>query len=793
MSSNEYDKISNKTTNRNTIIVYYDNGETNTSTSNSTKKKCLCVVCCLFTLVILVGGYFAYQYFDSSTINVNDNSSTKQSVWMNPTILANEDSPYHDTIYGKYIVSYDLECLTRMEESNRDIIHEFVNLFECYSLNETVVDQFPTTTDRWIYMEQEIDCASDDEVEIVWDDYCISDVEQDEWLVQTGNECVYRSTDLWNLYSVTEAIGSTWNPFQYIKYDPTYNPNMDIIVMDSGIDASHSQFTGITIERIRDEYPQELLHRHGTHVAGTIIGEDCGAFVASTQTRLIDVRSLNSTGEGTLNGLMNGYNAIINHMNKNSGKKFIINLSFGHGFDKETNDKMTTIKSKGGIVFAAAGNSNTNASNISPASAQDVITVGNVNKFNIRADSSNYGDSIDIWAPGEEILSAFSYHALPDLKLGFYSGTSMSAPLVAGIAANILANTQSLDFDGVKKRLLDYAVNDVNDLRGNTNLPRVQIKCKEYCTSDSSCSTESTLTEPADDKTLHIACGSGTIVIKHATFGENCGATTDNELVNLATVCDSKNCCSYTIDLQVIDDPAPVCEKSYTYEYICSVESSIIIRSSEESETLNIDCGGPVNGNIVITSAYDKNCGVTVNNKLNDLADECNGKKTCNYTVVKNVADSGCTQTFSYEYICGSAEAPDGQGIQGYTIGPGIVYWDEAQSYCKGLGKDLASISSAAEYNEAKALCQTKDNTNSYGCWIGLTYASVSGSWEWTDGTPLSYGFDCYGNPTTGVYPWGYEDPNGDGTAVNLHKDQAFSWIDGAKSGGNGNWALCNM
>eukprot|EP01084_Bolivina_argentea_P048668 89631_1 len=125
---------------------------------------------------------------------------------------------------------------------------------------------------------------------------------------------------------------------------------------------------------------------------------------------------------------------------------------------------------------------------------------------------------------------------------------------------------------------------------------------------------------------------------------------------------------------------------------------------------------------------------------------------------------------------------------QTYFIGDSVVGWDTAQSYCNGLGNDLASISSDTEYNEAKALCQTKDNSNTYGCWIGLT--KESGSWEWTDGSPLSYGFDSNENPTTGVYPWIGTDPNGDGPVVNLHKDAEFRWIDGMKGGGN--WPICN-
>ena len=113
---------------------------------------------------------------------------------------------------------------------------------------------------------------------------------------------------------------------------------------------------------------------------------------------------------------------------------------------------------------------------MSPASSPVTITVGAIDKNKNKASFSNFGNNVDIWAPGVDIQSAVGIFGDAMLK----SGTSMAAPLVSGIAANILANNPNFNFDDIKQRLLDFAVNDVNDGLGNTKLPRVQISCEEY-------------------------------------------------------------------------------------------------------------------------------------------------------------------------------------------------------------------------------------------------------------------------------------------------------------------------
>ena len=172
---------------------------------------------------------------------------------------------------------------------------------------------------------------------------------------------------------------------------------------------------------------------------------------------------------------MNGYDSIIDYLDTNPGKKVVINMSFGGGNWAEELTRLASIRAKGGISIAAAGNENQDASNVSPASSADTITVGAIDQSYNKASFSNYGNTVDIWAPGTNIKSS-----IPGEQTAVYQGTSMAAPLVAGIVANFVANNPSADFDDIIIRLLDYAMYDVDDGFGNTNLPRVQASCEEY-------------------------------------------------------------------------------------------------------------------------------------------------------------------------------------------------------------------------------------------------------------------------------------------------------------------------
>src|SRR4051812_37624 len=86
----------------------------------------------------------------------------------------------------------------------------------------------------------------------------------------------------------------------------------------------------------------------------------------------------------------------------------VINLSLGGPFSSSFNLLVSTASSLGVLTVCSAGNTGVLASTQSPASAPEAITVGAVDISNTRPDWSNYGDAVDIFAPGVDVLSAFS-------------------------------------------------------------------------------------------------------------------------------------------------------------------------------------------------------------------------------------------------------------------------------------------------------------------------------------------------------------------------------------------------
>jgi len=116
----------------------------------------------------------------------------------------------------------------------------------------------------------------------------------------------------------------------------------------------------------------------------------------------------------------------------------------------------------------AAGNSNSNACNFSPAYVPSAVTVGSTDSLDARSYFSNYGSCVDIWAPGSSVTS-LSHTS--DTGTATFSGTSMACPHVSGAAALVLGADNSKNPQKVISDLLDDSVrNAISGLRsGDTN------------------------------------------------------------------------------------------------------------------------------------------------------------------------------------------------------------------------------------------------------------------------------------------------------------------------------------
>jgi subtilisin family serine protease len=205
-------------------------------------------------------------------------------------------------------------------------------------------------------------------------------------------------------------------------------------IIDTGIRTTHTDFGGRAVWGTNTADSNNTdCNGHGTHVAGTVGGS---AYGVAKGVSLVAVKVLTCGGSGTTAGVVGGIDWVT--ANHQAGQPAVANMSLGGGVDS-TLDAAVRTSIADGITYAiASGNSNTNACNSSPARVAEAITVNASTRTDARASFSNYGTCTDIFAPGQDITSAWN---TSDTATNTISGTSMAAPHVAGAAALILAAT----------------------------------------------------------------------------------------------------------------------------------------------------------------------------------------------------------------------------------------------------------------------------------------------------------------------------------------------------------------
>jgi len=238
-------------------------------------------------------------------------------------------------------------------------------------------------------------------------------------------------------------------------------------VVDTGIDASNSDFQGRVaagFTAINDGLGSKDCNGHGTHVAGIIGGAKYGA---AKGTNLIPVRVLNCSGSGSYSSVIAGLDWI--SANYTTGMAAVVNMSLGGPVSSTIDGAVSTLISKGINVVVAAGNSNADACNFSPANVPGAITVGATETSDSRASYSNFGSCLDLFAPGSAITSTW----LGATGVNTISGTSMAAPLVAAVVARFISNNSgltpaqvanSIKSSSTKNVVLNAGSNSVNQL-----------------------------------------------------------------------------------------------------------------------------------------------------------------------------------------------------------------------------------------------------------------------------------------------------------------------------------------
>lgn len=271
----------------------------------------------------------------------------------------------------------------------------------------------------------------------------------------------------WGLRRVS---GQTRDLGRPLRIDNAAGQGVDIYVMDTGIFLQHSDFGG-RAEHVFDatgEGPGDG-NGHGTHCAGTAGGNIHG--IASS-SNLYDAKCLSRSGSGTFAGVI----AAIDFTGNRGGPR-IGSLSLGGGFSAAVNAAVNAAVGNGAVMSIASGNSNANACNFSPASAERGIGVNSITNTDARSGFSNWGTCTDMFAPGSNVLSAWIGSPTATRTI---SGTSMACPHVTGAAAEIWGTNLGLNAEQVKNLVLQSGARDfvTNPGTGSPNLI-AQTSCAE--------------------------------------------------------------------------------------------------------------------------------------------------------------------------------------------------------------------------------------------------------------------------------------------------------------------------
>jgi len=228
-----------------------------------------------------------------------------------------------------------------------------------------------------------------------------------------------------------------------LPLDGTYNftasgAGVNAYIIDSGIRTTHIEFGGRAVsvyDNVGDGNGWTDCNGHGTHIAGTIGGSSYGI---AKNVSLNSVRILDCAGNGSISNLI----AAVDWITANRIDPAVANISIGAGGSSPALETAISNSIASGVTYViAAGNSAADACGTTPARIPEAITVAATSDLDARAPFSNYGNCVDIFAPGFAITSASN---LSDIGYRVMSGTSMAAPHVAGVVALYLeSHTQA--------------------------------------------------------------------------------------------------------------------------------------------------------------------------------------------------------------------------------------------------------------------------------------------------------------------------------------------------------------
>ncbi|QCW02212.1 S8 family serine peptidase [Natrinema pallidum] len=224
-----------------------------------------------------------------------------------------------------------------------------------------------------------------------------------------------------------------------------------IAVVDQGIQYDHPALEAAIDDRIGtdlldaddDPYPANEAN-HGTHVGGIAAGrsDDGIGHAGISDCSLLSVRALDENGVGSLSDIADAI-----QWSADQGAD-IVNLSLGVDGSYDTLTAACEYAADHGVLLVAAAGNDGSDRVYSPAAADSVVAVSAVDSDDSLASFSNTGPAIELAAPGSRLVSSVTGDEYARM-----SGTSMAAPVVAGVAGLVLSAYPDLSRTELREHL----------------------------------------------------------------------------------------------------------------------------------------------------------------------------------------------------------------------------------------------------------------------------------------------------------------------------------------------------
>jgi subtilisin family serine protease len=252
-----------------------------------------------------------------------------------------------------------------------------------------------------------------------------------------------------------DRIDQRWLPMNDLYVYSDSAPNVNVYVVDSGLNYDNWEFEGrarLGIDVATPGGRGRDCNGHGTTVGSIVGGWDYGV---AKKAQLYSVRVIGCDNQVYSNNLITGVNWVTN----NHVTPAVANLSVEFfGVVPELDQAIYASVQAGVTWVVAAGNSGLDACGFTPSHTLGTISVGATDSLDYRAEFSNFGPCVDLFAPGVDIEAGAG--PMP-YSFDIVSGTSFSAPHVAGIAAMYLSRYPKSTPQEVKAALLSNATTGV--------------------------------------------------------------------------------------------------------------------------------------------------------------------------------------------------------------------------------------------------------------------------------------------------------------------------------------------